>query len=117
MLYQHFAHSPIGVWEEIAEDSRGLYVRGRLVSDVERARDVRALLAEGALNGLSIGFRTVRARRGAAALAGAGRLLLEVELWEISVVTFPLLAGSRVTASGARDLASAFRAAGAAMRN
>src|SRR6185503_13265064 len=60
LLYQHFPHAPIGVWEEIAEDGRGLYVRGRLSSDVEQARDVRALLADGALNGLSIGFRTLR---------------------------------------------------------
>src|SRR5271154_3946830 len=66
MLYQHFAHAPIGVWTEIAEDPRGLYVRGRLTLEVERARDVRALLSEGALNGLSIGFRTVRAKRGSA---------------------------------------------------
>jgi HK97 family phage prohead protease len=112
MLYQHFAHAPIGVWEEITEDARGLYVRGRLSSDVEQARDIRALLADGALNGLSIGFRTVRARR-----EGQGRLLQQVELWEISVVTFPLLAGSTVTAIGARhDLARVFREAGAAMR-
>lgn len=114
MLYQHFSHAPIGVWEEIAEDARGLYVRGCLVPEVEQARDVRALLAEGALNGLSIGFRTVRARRG----AGATRQLLEVELWEISVVTFPLLAGSTVTAIGSRqaDLARVFRQAADAMR-
>jgi HK97 family phage prohead protease len=112
LLYQHFAHAPIGVWEEIAEDGRGLYVRGRLCAEVEQARDVRALLAEGALNGLSIGFRTVRAAR----QPGGGRRLLDVELWEISVVTFPLLAGSRVTAIGARsDLARAFREGGALM--
>jgi len=97
MLYQHFSHAPIGVWELIREDGRGLYVRGRLARDVEQARDVAALLAEGALNGLSIGFRTQRARRGA-----TGRILEQVELWEISVVTFPLLEGSRVTAIGAR---------------
>jgi len=113
LLYQHFAHAPIGVWEEIAEDGRGLYVRGRLSDQVEQARDVRALLAEGALNGLSIGFRTIRAKRGP---AQGTRTLLEVELWEISVVTFPLLQGSTVTAIGARgaDLARMFREAGAA---
>lgn len=104
MLYQHFPHAPIGVWEEITQDRRGLYVRGRLSTDVEQARDIRALLADGALNGLSIGFRTVRARR-----IQGGRELLEVELWEISVVTFPLLAGSTVTSIGARnDLARVF---------
>jgi HK97 family phage prohead protease len=114
LLYQHFAHAPIGVWEEISEDSRGLYVRGRLVPEVEQARDVRALLAAGAINGLSIGFRTVRAKRGPARNT---RTLLEVELWEISVVTFPLLIGSSVTAIGASrpDLARMFREAGAAL--
>lgn len=112
MLYQHFAHSPIGVWEKIAEDGRGLYVRGRLTTGIEQARDIRALLADGALNGLSIGFRTVRAARQA-----GGRALLQVDLLEISVVTFPLLAGSQVTAIGARDtLAHAFTRAGAALR-
>jgi uncharacterized protein len=100
MLYQHLTADPLGVWEEIKEDSHGLYVRGRLVLGVQRAREVRSLFAEGALDGLSIGFRTVRARR-----AGASRLLSEIELWEISVVTFPLLAGSAVTAVGRDDLA------------
>jgi HK97 family phage prohead protease len=95
LLYQHDAAQPIGVWEEIREDARGLYVRGRFALDVERARDVRALVAQGALDGLSIGFRAVRARRG-----GATRTLLEIELWEISIVTFPLLEGSTVTAIG-----------------
>jgi HK97 family phage prohead protease len=114
MLYQHFSHAPIGVWEEIAEDARGLYVRGRLTSDIEQARDVAALLRDGALNGLSIGFRTQRAQRKA-----AGRLLQQVELWEISVVTFPLLAGSTVTAIGKRQaqsgLADLFRQASRAL--
>jgi hypothetical protein len=100
MLYQHSAHEPIGVWEEIREDARGLYVRGRLTTGIERGRDVLALLKDGALNGLSIGFKTQRARRDPA--TGA-RVLLDVELWEISVVTFPLLEGSAVTAIGAKS--------------
>ena len=104
MLYQHFAHEPIGVWEEIREDARGLYVRGRLELAVERGRDVRALIVKGALDGLSIGFRAVRAKRDAATHT---RTLLEIELWEISVVTFPLLAGSEVTAIGTKDDAAA----------
>ena len=97
MLYQHLASEPLGVWEEIKEDSRGLKVRGRLVLDVRRAREVRALFADGALNGLSIGFRTRRAYREAKT---GHRILTEIELWEISVVTFPMLAGSLVTAVG-----------------
>ena len=99
MLYQHFAHEPIGVWDVIAEDARGLYVRGHLVSEVERARDVAALLREGALGGLSIGFKTVRARKEP---AFAARTLIQVDLWEISVVTFPLLEAASVTNIGTR---------------
>lgn len=110
MLYQHFAHEPIGVWEEIREDARGLYVRGRVTTDIERGRDVLALLKDGALNGLSIGFKTQRARRDP---ASGTRTLMEVELWEVSVLTFPLLEGSAVTAIGAKhaDLAHVIRTA------
>lgn len=104
MLYQHSAHEPLGVWTAIREDVRGLYVRGRLTLDVTRAREVRSLIRDGALNGLSIGFRTLRATR-----AGSHRLLNEIELWEISVVTFPLLAGSQVTAIGAKNDARSLR--------
>jgi HK97 family phage prohead protease len=114
MLYQHFAHEPIGIWEEMREDSRGLYVKGRLVTDIERGRDVAALLREGALNGLSIGFRTRRARRDA--VTGL-RTLLDIELWEVSVVTFPLLQGSHVTAIGTKShAASRIREAAALLR-
>jgi HK97 family phage prohead protease len=100
MLYQHFAHEPIGTWDVIREDRRGLYVRGHLTLDVTRAREVRALIADGALNGLSIGFRTVRARRDA---KSGLRVLEEIELWEISIVTFPLLSGSTVTGLGEKN--------------
>jgi HK97 family phage prohead protease len=97
MLYQHDAGEPLGVWETIVEDNKGLYVRGRLNLDVERARDVGSLIRQGALNGLSIGFRAIRARRDKVT---GRRLLNEIDLWEISVVTFPLLPGSEVTAIG-----------------
>ena len=115
MLYQHQASEPIGVWEEMREDARGLYVKGRILTDLERGRDVLALLREGALNGLSIGFRTKRARRDPST---GQRRLLDVELWEVSVVTFPLLKGSFVTAIGAKaaELAQTIRAAAAFLR-
>lgn len=114
MLYQHSALEPIGIWSEIKEDARGLFVRGRLVLDVVRAREVRALIREGALNGLSIGFRTRRAKKD-----GAFRRLNEIELWEISVVTFPLLAGSLVTAVGEKNapLAATIRKAAHDLRS
>jgi uncharacterized protein len=114
LLYQHSALEPIGVWETIREDARGLYVKGRLVLDVVRAREVRSLIREGALNGLSIGFRTVRAGRDAKT---GLRTLTEIELWEISVVTFPLLADSKVTAIGGKSaLANTIRKAALDLR-
>ncbi|MGL4323006.1 MAG: HK97 family phage prohead protease [Beijerinckiaceae bacterium] len=95
MLWQHDAAQPIGVWLSIREDSRGLFVRGRLNHAVERARDVYALVREGAVDGLSIGFKAERARTPA---RGAPRRLYAVDLWEISIVTFPMLPGARVHA-------------------
>jgi uncharacterized protein len=94
MLWQHDPAQPIGVWDEVFEDMRGLFVRGRLLEDVARAREARALLEAGAVDGLSIGYRTVRAE----AVAGGGRRLLELELWEVSLVTFPMQAEARLSA-------------------
>lgn len=96
LLYQHDPAQPIGVWDEIREDARGLYVRGHLVEEVKRAREVMALIRAGALDGLSIGFHAVKASRDAAT---GRRKLLEIDLWEISIVTFPMLPGARVSAS------------------
>lgn len=93
MLFQHDPKEPIGVWTEIREDARGLFVRGRLEKDVGRAREVLALMRGGALDGLSIGFRAVRSR---VDTKGKVRRILEADLWEISVVTFPMLPGARI---------------------
>ncbi len=94
LLHQHKAEEPIGIWEEIFEDTRGLFVRGRLILESPRAAEVWALMREGAIDGLSIGYKTVRAGKTA---APKGRTLFDIDLWEISLVTFPLLAGARVT--------------------
>jgi len=84
MLNQHDARAPVGVWEQIVEDARGLFVRGRIEDWSAEARFA------GALDGLSIGYRTARARR-----QGRLRVLSAVELWEVSLVTFPMLPGAR----------------------
>jgi HK97 family phage prohead protease len=99
LLFQHDANQPIGVWTSIEEDSRGLYAHGRLMREVARAREVHALMRAGALDGLSIGFRTVKGRRDRAT---GVRRLEKVDLWEISIVTFPLLPEARVRAVKAR---------------
>lgn len=94
MLYQHDPTEVIGHWRSIREDAAGLYVEGVLSPDVARAREVRSLMKSGALDGLSIGFHTVRARKD----AGTGvREIVEADLWEVSVVTFPMLPDARVS--------------------
>jgi HK97 family phage prohead protease len=101
MLFQHDPAEPVGVWTELREDARGLFVRGRLSSDVARSRELLSLMRGGALDGLSIGFRTVRARKDAAT---GVRRILEADLWEISIVTFPMLPEARIeTVKAARS--------------
>jgi hypothetical protein len=93
MLFQHDPAEPVGIWLELKEDLRGLYVRGRLIPDVKRARELIALIREGAADGLSIGYRARRARVDPTTRV---RALHEIDLWEISIVTLPLLDGARV---------------------
>jgi Escherichia/Staphylococcus phage prohead protease len=95
MLFQHDPSEPIGVWLDLHEDLRGLYARGRLIPEVVRARELMALLDAGTADGLSIGFRTVKGRVDPKTRI---RKLTEIDLWEISIVTFPLLPGARVRA-------------------
>ena len=90
MLHQHEERAVIGVWDEMVEDDRGLFVRGRIFDWSAEARFAQALSRAGALDGLSIGFRTAKARRD-----GRLRVLSRVELWEVSLVTFPMLPGAR----------------------
>ena len=111
MLFQHDPAEPIGVWTSLKEDARGLHARGRLMPEVARAREVLALMRAGALDGLSIGFRAVQGRRDART---GIRRLLKVDLWEISVVTFPLLPEARVAhvkSHGRHRLAASIAAA------
>jgi Escherichia/Staphylococcus phage prohead protease len=112
MLWQHDPGRPIGVWDEVREDGKGLFVRGRLLLEVQAAREAHVLLQAGAIDGLSIGYRTLRAEK-----SGGQRLLHEIELWEVSLVTFPMLPQARVQAPAsedaelARTLAETFREA------
>ena len=95
MLWQHDARAPIGVWDDIRETAAGLEVKGRLVLQVQRAREALALLKAGAVDALSIGFSVMR--DGAEFDRERGlRRIKAVELWEISVVTFPANPKARV---------------------
>ena len=111
MLWQHDPAQPIGIWDEVREDAMGLYVKGRLLDDVAKGREAAALIEAGAIDGLSIGYRTKRAEKD----ASGRRLLSELELWEVSLVTFPMLPDARVGAKASdaedtllREMAAAF---------
>jgi HK97 family phage major capsid protein/HK97 family phage prohead protease len=93
MLFSHDQAQVIGVWDEITEGETGLTVKGRLlVDDVERAREVRAMVKAGAVSGLSIGFVTKEAKRHA-----KGRTISALELHEISIVAVPAHPGAQIT--------------------
>ncbi|WP_171179421.1 HK97 family phage prohead protease [Ruegeria sp. HKCCD8929] len=113
MLWQHDPAQPIGVWDEVREDETGLWVKGRLLESTQTGREAAALIKAGAIDGLSIGYRTRRAVKN----EKGQRLLTELELWEVSLVTFPMLPSARVAAKGAtpeagdiwREIAGVFR--------
>lgn len=103
LLWQHDPTQPIGVWESLREDARGLRVSGRLLAEVRRGAEAAALLKAGAVDGLSIGYRVIRSEK----TAQGGRLLLEVDLWEVSLVTFPMLAAARAFSPAATGVDAA----------
>lgn len=108
MLREHDPREPIGIWEDMAEDAKGLWGKGRLILDVPKARETHALLKAGAVDGLSIGYRTKDYEPD-----GNVRLLKKVDLWEVSIVTFPMNDRSKVTAvkaDGAEDIIEKLRA-------
>lgn len=97
-LWQHDPARPIGVWHDVREDARGLRVKGVVLSDVALGSESLALMRAGAIDGLSIGYRVVRAEKNAAT---GGRRLLEIDLWEVSLVTFPMLPAARAMLASA----------------
>ena len=93
MLWAHDQAQVVGVWTEITETDAGLTVKGQLlVDDVERAREVRAMIRAGAATGLSIGFVTK-----AATPRKRGRTITALDLHEISVVAVPCHRGAQIT--------------------
>lgn len=93
MLASHDQADVVGVWDALEEVAEGLRVKGRLlVKEVARAREVLALIKEGAMTGLSIGYVTRKSAR-----TTNGRDLLDVELLEVSVVAVPMHPGARIT--------------------
>lgn len=95
ILWNHNSDKPIGIYTLMREDERGLYVEGKLlVDDVQQARETHALLKAGAISGMSIGYRVVKDETDG---KSGVRRLLELKLYEVSVVTFPANEAATVT--------------------
>ncbi len=94
MLWQHDADKPIGVWTEMVEDEKGLRIKGQLAMETVKGKEAHALLKMGAINGLSIGFMS---KQWAYDRETEVRTLTEIDLWEVSLVTFPANEKARVT--------------------
>lgn len=101
MLWQHDATEPIGVWDEMSEDGSGLRVKGRLALDTDSGRKAHSLLKMKAINGLSVGFIS---KQWAYNPETNVRTLKEIDLWEVSLVTFPANAKARVTTIKSAEL-------------
>ena len=101
MLADHDSTKRVGVWEEMREDESGLYVRGRLLTEKSIGKDAYIDLKSGALDGLSIGGRTV-----ADAMDGRkrARVIKEFDLYEISLVSFPMNEQARVSSVKSLDV-------------
>ena len=84
MLYQHASNDLIGVWDKAYEDAKGLYVEGRL-AETPLGEEAYTLAKMGALDSMSIGYNTLQYEYDAKGV----RLLKELDLWEVSLVTFP----------------------------
>ncbi|MDR0631360.1 MAG: HK97 family phage prohead protease [Holosporales bacterium] len=83
MLWQHDPKSPVGVWDDMVEDQYGLFVKGHLLLDLQKGKDAYSLLKSGVVDGLSIGFVPKRSHK-----SGDVRILEQVDLFEVSLVTF-----------------------------
>ena len=119
MLWNHNPDKVIGVWDEFSQDDKGLYVKGRCIKETALGKDCYELLRAGAIDSMSIGYavRDYEYEDG-----GDKRRLKEIDLWEVSLVTFPMLPEARVAGKSddalttdLRDLADAFRQARAAL--
>ena len=93
LLWQHDPQLPIGRWLTVFEDQYGLFVRGQLDLDLKQGSALHKCILGGSIDGLSIGYRTEASRRE----ADTGRRLIDrLDLWEVSIVAFPLLPQARI---------------------
>lgn len=95
VLWQHDRSEVIGVWTKLYEDDKGLFGEGKLlIDDVAKAKEAYALIKVGAIDGLSIGYRTEKYRYNS---DDDTIDLLKLNLKEVSIVTFPANEDSTVS--------------------
>jgi len=83
------------VWTRLIEDRKGLFVEGQILVGDGLSRRTAQLVLAGALSGLSIGYRAKRSGRNST----GGRDLYDIDLWEVSIVAFPMLRDARLRLS------------------
>jgi HK97 family phage prohead protease len=101
MLFNHDVAEPIGIWKKLREDAQGLWVEGELTPGAMRSDDLEKLISHGAIDGFSIGFvaqKTAREKH------TGRRLISKLDLWEISIVTFPMMTSARLNKLHNADL-------------
>jgi uncharacterized protein len=99
MLWQHNSTQPIGVWDQCNETPQGLYVKGRIL-DTSLGNDAYKLALAGAIDSMSIGFTT---KTYTVDRENGTRTIQAVDLWEVSLVTFPANAMARITGVKSQD--------------
>lgn len=102
VLFQHNPADLVGTWTETKQTDDGLIVKGQLHLDHPRARSIRAMLKNGLVSGLSIGFRTIEAKQ-----QGRNRIISALDLAEISLVRDPSHPRARITSAKQFDSAAA----------
>lgn len=99
MLFQHDPSSVVGVWTAMEEDQKGLRVAGKMLTSVKAGAEAYELVKAGAIEGLSIGYRTVKSMD-----RNGKRVIMQAELWEVSLVTFPMNEMARIDAVKAAEM-------------
>lgn len=89
MLWQHNSSEPIGRWDVMREDAKGLYVEGKLILKTRRGREAYELMKEGALNEMSIGYKALEHERGNVG-GKTVRRLKKLDLFEVSLVSMAM---------------------------
>lgn len=91
MLYEHDEREIVGEWLEIIEDDYGLFVRGRIFPESGRGPHAVTVIENGALDSLSVGFIAIDE-----IMENGRRVIIEADLWEVSLVAFPAQSAARL---------------------